>query len=228
MVPCSRPVGWLFVALLLVMAACSGGGPDPSSQATSAQPDAQLIGDVSAAFATYRSGVTQGDADAVVASVDQRSLQDMALVAELARTADESTVRALPAADQLLVLTYRLQPDLLQAEDPYRELVSAGLAGQDRSLGELGQVTVAGEDLALGVVVDSTNGAATPLRWRFTREEGSWRFDLADAHRLLSQAVATGANRAQVSVDQLVTATIVDLSGQDEATISQLYQTLPA
>lgn len=192
-----------------------------------ASTDPKMTGEVSAAFATYRTGVIQGDGTAVSEVLDHESLQDMRRVAELARTADEDEVRALPAADQLLVLTYRLRPELLEAEDPYQALVEAGLAGQDRSLGGLGQVTVLDEDRALGAVVDPTTGAETPLRWKFVREDEEWKFALVDANRLVSQTVATGAGRAEVPVDDLVAATVVDLSGEDQATVDALYTESP-
>jgi hypothetical protein len=233
MVPCRRPAGWLWIVLLLLAAACTAGDGSadaPTAAASPAPPtaDAALVGEVSAAFATYRAGVAQGDGPAVVAALDQASLADMARVADLAATADEEAVRELPAAEQLLVLTYRLRPELLEADDPYAALVDAGLAGQDRSLGELGAVSAAGDDLALGVVVDAATGAATPLRWRFPREGGRWRFDLVGAHRLLSQAIANGADRAGVGVDEVVTATVVDLSGEPPERVEELYTELPS
>ncbi|CAN5876521.1 hypothetical protein BH24ACT15_BH24ACT15_07960 [soil metagenome] len=239
---CCRPAGWLFVAMLVALAACSPtadkAGLPPVAQ-TAVPGDAKVLGDsvatadpevagqVIAAFATYRSGVIQGDGDAVVEVLDRDSLHDMERVVELARSADEEEVRNLPAAEQLLVLTYRLRPELLEADDPYAALVEAGLAGQDRSLGELGEVTILGEDRALGVVVDPASGAQTPLRWKFVRSDGAWKFDLTDANRLLSQTVANGAGRASVTVDDLVAATVVDLSGEDQATVDALYTESP-
>ena len=228
MVPCHKPAGWLLM-LLLVAAACTPGGDTVAEPtARTATTDPEVVGQVTATFATYRSGVVQGDGGAVVGALDQRSLDEMSRVAALAATADEDTVRELPAADQLLVLTYRLRPELLEADDPYRALVDAGLAGQDRSLGVLGAVSTAADDLALAVVVDAASGAPTSLRWRFNREADGWRFDLVEAHRLLSQAIASGADRAGVGVDELVAATVVDLSGEDRAAVEELYTELPA
>lgn len=217
-------IGWL-LSLLLTLTACAGAGEEPAAASPTIDPG--VTAEVAAAFATYRAGVAQGDGAAVVASLDDASLADMARVAALAATADEATLRDLPAAEQLLVLTYRLRPELLDADDPYRALVDAGLGGQDRSLGELGTISLAGEGRALGVVVDASTGAPTPLRWRFQRVGGGWRFDLADAHRLLSQAIATGADRAGLGVDELVAATVVDLSGEDPVTVQELYTELP-
>jgi hypothetical protein len=215
----------LLALLLLAVAACTA--PPVEEAATAPTPDPRVVGEVSAAFATYRLGVVQGDGEAALSVLDRASLQDMRRVADLAATADEAAVRDLPAAEQLLVLTYRLRPELLEADDPYLALVDAGLAGQDRSLGELGSVNEAGEDLSLGVVTDPANGVATPLRWRFVREDGAWRFNLVGAHQLLSQVIAAGASRAGVEVDELVAATVVDLSGEDETTVEALYTELP-
>lgn len=229
MVPCPKPAGWLLVLLLLV-AACTSAADDGEGEAAAADrrtADPELIGDVSATFATYRSGVAQGDGPAVVQSLDEASVADMARIAGLAVTADEATIRELPAAEQLMVLTYRLRPELLEADDPYQALVDAGLAGQDRSLGELGEVSAAGDDMALAVVVDGVSGAPTPLRWRFHRQDDAWRFDLVDAHRLLSQAIANGADRAGVGVDELVAVTVVDLSGEDRAAVEGLFSEPP-
>lgn len=224
MVPCAKPIGWLFVVLLLVMAACTGGEPEVAATPTA---DTAIIGPVSAVFATYRAGVIQGDGQAVRSAIDQDSAELMQAIAEDARIADEETVRALPAAQQLLVLTYRLVPDLLDSDDPYVALVDAGLAGQDRSLGELGQVTPIGEDEALGQIVDAQSGRPTPLRWHFVREDNEWKFDLANATDLLSQAIATAATRAGTSVDEVVTGTVADLSGEDPETIGALYSQGP-
>lgn len=219
-----RPTPLVLVALLSVLTACTGAAPEVVDEPAT---DAELIGSVSAAFATYRSGIEQGDADAALSALDDRSLADMARIADLARDADEDTVRALPAAEQLLVLTYRLRPELLAAEDPYAALVEARFGGQDRSLGELGAVTAAGEDLALGVIVDGATGAPTPLRWRFHRQHDQWRFDLVDAHRQLSDVIGTSARRSGVQVDELVAATVVDLSGEQAATVEALYTEPP-
>ncbi len=226
MVPCNKPAGWLFIVLLLVLAACTDGAS--TTTPTEAAVDPALVGEVSATFATYRTAVVQGDGDAAVSALDSGSLEDMQRIADLAATAQEDQVRALPAAEQLLVLTYRLRPDLLDAPQPYAALVDAGLGGQDRSLGDLGEVTQGGTGLALGTVTDPTTGVPTPLRWRFLREDDSWRFDLVTAHRLLSQAIANGANRAGIGVDELVAATVVDLSGEDESTVEALYTEAPA
>lgn len=216
--------GWLLLLLLLLVGAC---GPAEEEPAAAPTADAQLTADVNAAFATYRAGVAQGDADAVVGSLSSSSVADMRRIADLARDADELTVRALPAAEQLLVLTYRLRPQLLEADDPYAALVKAGFAGQDRSLGDLGGVSRAGDDLALGVVVDATTQTPTPLRWRFRLEDGGWHLDLTEAHRLLSQVITTSANRAGSGVDELVAATIVDLSGEPADDVEALYRTPP-
>lgn len=215
--------GWLLVPALLLALALSGCSTTEVEDAAVPTPDPTLVADVSTAFATYRAGIAQGDAEAVLAVLDADSLADMARIAELAVEVEEEALRQLPAAEQLLVLTYRLRPELLAAADPYAALVEGGFGGQDRSLGDLGAVTAAGEDLALGVVTDPQAGSATPLRWRFGREDGAWRLDLVEAHRLLSQAIANSARRTGVTIDAIVAATLVDLSGEDPATVERLY-----
>jgi hypothetical protein len=221
-----RPLGWLLVAVL-ALTGCST-PTDPSAAAVRETPDPVLTADVLETFSTYRTGVLQGDPEAVLASLDDASLDEMARVADLARVADESTVRALPAADQLIVLTYRLRPELLEADDPYAAFVEARFGGQDRSLGDIGAVSGATDDVALGVVVDPSTREPTPLRWRFRLQDDSWRFDLRDAHRLVSQAIANSARRQGVGVDDLVAATVVDLSGEPEGRVEALYTEPPA
>lgn len=234
MVPSRALRGWLTVlalplVALLALAGCAGGGEVADGAATPAPAsDPQVVADVTAAFATYRAGVVQGDAAAVLGSLDAASAADMGRLADLAREIAEPSLRQLPAAEQLLVLTYRLRPELLQADDPYAALVEGGFGGQDRSLGDLGSVDAAGEDRALGVVTDPQTGAPTPLRWRFTREDGAWRLDLVEAHRLLSQAIANSARRTGVAIDTIVAATLVDLSGEDPAVVQRLYAQPPA
>lgn len=233
MVPCAKPAGRLFVVLVVVMVACSTTddferrGATLAGSPTVGTADPELTAQVGAAFERYRDGVVERDGDAVTGAVDADSLAAMERLAELARGGGEEEIRSLPAAQQLLVLTYRLRPELLEADDPYRALVEAGLAGQDRSLGDLGEVSRVDENRAVGVVVDPTSGAPTPLRWRFVREDGRWRFDLAAANRLLSETIASGAGRAQMGVDELVAATVVDLSGEDAATVDALYTERP-
>lgn len=219
----ATPVGWLLL-LVLVAAACSPAEQEPAAAPT-ADPD--LVAAVTTAFATYRAGVEQGNPQAVLGVLDEASLADMARIAEVSRDADEATVRAMPAAEQLLVLTYRLRPALLEGADPFADLIESGFGGQDRSLGELGAVTAASADLALGVVVDGASQTPTPLRWRFRMEDGQWRFDLVEAHRLLSQAIRNSATRSGVGVDELVAATVVDLSGEAPPTVEALYTEIP-
>jgi hypothetical protein len=84
-------------------------------------------------------------------------------------------------------------------------------------------VQPAGTDRAVAVITDPQTGAPTAPRWRFIREGGRWRFDLADANRLLSASIAAAAGRSGRGVDDLVTATVVDLSGEDAATVEALY-----
>lgn len=238
MVPCARWPGTLLVLVLLALACTGGqaadapsaspaGDGDPAATASAGPADPVTIGS-SVAFSTYRAGIVQGDADAVLASVTEASLAQQAEIVELARTADAEAIRALPAAQQLLVLTYRLRPTLLEAEDPYAALVDAGLAGQDRSLGELGDVEQVDDTTALGEVLDNQTLRPTPLRWRFELEDGEWRVDLVTAQSLVSQAIAAAARRGDIGVDEIVTDTLVDLSGEDRATIEALYAEPPA
>ena len=211
--------------LLLCAAACTQGSAPATSGGVVTPPPAgpEVTGAVTEVFTTYRVGVAQGDGGAVVGALTEDSLADMARVADLARTAGEEEVRALPAAEQLLVLTYRLLPELLDAEEPYRALAGAGLAGQDRPIGDLGEVLVDGDARALGVVVDARTGSETPLRWRFAEEADGWRFDLVHAHSLLNQIILSAADAADIGVDELVAATVSDLSGEDREVIEALY-----
>ena len=212
----------LAAALLILLAAC--GTATPAAAPSAPPTDPELTAEVTTAFVTYRQAVAQGDAEAAVENLSQASRTQMADLAEqaLSLTADET--RALPAADQLIVLTYRLFPDIMTAEDPYRALVDRGLAGQDRSLGGLGPVNQVDDDLALGVVVDEQSQRTTPLRWRFVREDGAWRFDLVDAHRLLSQAIANTARLQGVEVSALVVQTILDVSTFDVDEVAAAYE----
>lgn len=219
------------ILLLVALSACSGADADPTPVATATTPDpaqAQAIGEVAGAFAVYRAGIEQGEGEAVVGVVTDASLEAQEAIVELARTGDEAAIRTLPAVDQLLVLTYRLRPQLLEEPDPFLALVDAGLAGQDRTLGELGDVELVGEDDAVATVLDPMNLAPTALRWRFAREAGEWRFDLADANRLVSSSIAAAAQRSGQGVDEIVTATIVDLSREPIATVEALYAEPPA
>ncbi|MEE8600951.1 hypothetical protein [Euzebya tangerina] len=197
-----------------------------SEPETAATPTAspEVVGAVNAVFAEYRVGVSQGDAQAVVSAISEDSIEDQDRIVELARSAPAEEVRALPAAEQLLVLTYRLNDELLDADDPFMALVSGGFAGQDRSLGELGRIIPVSDQSVLGVATEPGTGAETPRRWRFVNEADGWRFDLIEAQRLVSQAVATTASRNDTSVAQLVAATIEDLSGADAETVDALYE----
>lgn len=218
------------LALTVLLCACTGADADAEptpTPATSAPEDPQAVGEVSAAFAVYRAGIEQGDGAAVAGVVTDGSLAEQDELAELARSGDEATLRALPAVDQLLVLTYRLRPQLLDAADPFVALVDAGLAGQDRTLGELGQVDLVGDDMAVATVLSPTTLEPTALRWRFAKEGEGWRFDLADANRLVSSSIAAAAQRSGQGVDEIVTATIVDLSREPIATVEALYAEPP-
>lgn len=216
--------------LTVLLCACTGADADPTPSPTPTETvpaDPQAVGEVSAAFAIYRSGIEQGDGTAVAEVVTDGSLAEQDQLAELARTGDEATLRALPAVDQLLVLTYRLRPQLLEAPDPFVALVDAGLAGQDRTLGELGQVDLVSDDVAVAAVLSPTTLEPTALRWRFAKEGEGWRFDLADANRLVSSSIAAAAQRSGQGVDEIVTATIVDLSREPIATVEALYSEPP-
>lgn len=216
--------------LTVLLCACTGADADPTPSPTPTETvpaDPQAVGEVSAAFAIYRSGIEQGDGAAVAEVVTDGSLAEQDQLAELARTGDEATLRALPAVDQLLVLTYRLRPQLLEAPDPFVALVDAGLAGQDRTLGELGQVDLVSDDVAVAAVLSPTTLEPTALRWRFAKEGEGWRFDLADANRLVSSSIAAAAQRSGQGVDEIVTATIVDLSREPIATVEALYSEPP-
>ena len=216
--------------LTVLLCACTGADADPTPSPTPTETvpaDPQAVGEVSAAFAIYRSGIEQGDGAAVAEVVTDGSLAEQDQLAALARTGDAAPLRALPAVDQLLVLTYRLRPQLLEAPDPFVALVDAGLAGQDRTLGELGQVDLVSDDVAVAAVLSPTTLEPTALRWRFAKEGEGWRFDLADANRLVSSSIAAAAQRSGQGVDEIVTATIVDLSREPIATVEALYSEPP-
>lgn len=233
MTPCltsgGRPtaVGMIFL-LLLALVACTGGDVTRDPAAVETEPvDPAVLEGVLEAFVTYRLGVTQGDSDAVLQSITEASIADQQRVVDLALTATEEEVHALPASDQLTLLTYRLRPQLLETEDPFVALVEGGLAGQDRTLGEIGDVEQVNDELAVADVLANETLAPTPLRWRFQKEDDGWAFDLLDAQRLVSQAVANTARLSEVAVSDVVTATLVDLSGEDLETIRALYGELP-
>lgn len=218
--------------LALLTAGCtsrsqpSPDGPSEDGDAAVAEPvDPEVRGAVLSAFATYRAGVEQGDPEAVLGAVTSGSLEHQAEIARLAREASPDQLRAAPAVDQLIALTYRLQPDFLAVADPFVALVDAGLAGQDRSLGELGEVQQVTDDVVLGEVLPGGVGPPAAERWRFRLEDGEWRFDLAEALRIASDRIAAAADGRGIAVHQLVTTTLAELSGEQPAVIEALYST---
>ena len=216
----SRAGGALLILVMILVSGCAQEADAPASEPT---VPPTIVGEVNATFATYRAGVTQGDGEAVLTAISDASIEDQERIVELARTAPADEVRALPAADQLLVLIYRLETDLLEADNPFEALVDGGFAGQDRSIGDLGRIVPAGEDTVLGVVTDRTTGSETGLRWLFVLDDDGWRFDLIQAQRLISQGVASGASSNGVEVSDLVAGTVQDLSGEDAETVEALY-----
>ena len=214
----------LWAALALVLAACSGSDPPPApatdpDDAAAAATERAVEDDVREAFAAYRASVAVGAGEAVQDLVTPGSFAAFEEIGELARSATAEEVRALPATPQLLVLTLRTQAtpaeleELRDGSDVLAYLVAGRYAGQDRSLGGLGEIDLAAEDVAVGVV-EGEAGADTPLRWRFERVDGQWRFDLVTAHRLNDQAIATAARRTGTTVEALVRTTLERLLGE--------------
>lgn len=216
----------LLIALLL-LAACATGEAEPPAPTVDPSVAAEVEA-IRGTFGAYRAGVAAGAPGAVLDTVTSDSVAWFGELGDLARTATADAVRGLPATAQLLVLTLRdaggaQLTELDDGEAVLSFLVEGRYAGQDRSLGGLGDITLASEDLALGVV--TRDGVPTPLRWRFDRVDGQWRYDLLDALGRHDDAIARGAASRGLTVPDVVAETLQRLTG--EAPADALYTPAP-
>lgn len=164
----------------------------------------------------YKKAILGKDGAAALALVNQTTVGYYGQMRTLALRATEAEVKALSVTNKIMVLSYRhrLSPEQLEAmnaEELFVHGVSQGWIGEQGVLRTtLGSVRVSG-GVASGEAI--VGGKATPLTYRFEREGGKWKIDLAALMPVADIAMRAVIKELKVEEDQFILDILESLSG---------------
>ena len=167
-------------------------------------------------FNDYKSAILNDDGERAVGYVDSRTLAYYGEMLDKTKTADSSTVDALPIMDKLMVLAIRhrtSRADLLRfdAQKLFVYAIEQGMVGKGSVMNiEIGEVTVDGAT-ARGQFM--SNGVPGPVYFGFYDENG-WKVDLTSifpaANEAFQQMVdesTTNENEYLIQILEMLTGT---------------------
>ncbi|MEU5692816.1 hypothetical protein [Actinosynnema sp. NPDC020468] len=213
------------VCAALTLGAC---GPTPAAApsstsavaagATSTTPSVDAAAEgkaVRAAFDGYKKAALDKDgAAARLLSSSMRGFYDNAK--KLALTGSEVDVVASGPSSAVTVYVLRAEIDparlrSMSAQDLMTYAVEQGLIGE-KSVEklEVGEPVVTGDTAKAPVLVQ---GADSGMSLDFLKEDGAWRIDLSPLLALADQALAAVAKQQNLSVEQLIDATLAQRYG---------------
>lgn len=180
-------------------------------------------------FDGYKTALMSADGASARRLVDQATLDYYQRVKDLALEADAETMKGETFINRLLVVTLRqeLAPEVLadmEFEDLVVHAVSRGWIGQEAvEQIEMGRVKVQGDDATAeariagrdDVAQDPTAaGGLAALSYRFTREDGQWKFRFSTLVESLNETVSQLSAQLGTQEDDLIFTLVEALSGK--------------
>ena len=212
------------VAVALLLAACAGDRPSgheaPLSTTTSASTTTVFFdetGSVRQVFDRYKAAILSSDGAAAVQLVTRGSLDHYERLRVMAMEAGPDEIRRSSISDRMMIgmLRLRVSRDTLagmSGRDLCRHAVEQGWIGREGTLSsDIGEIHVSGDEAAAVAVV---NGSPTPLRFRFLKEDASWKFDLAALIRVVDATLPQVARQAGMSEDEFILESLELATGQ--------------
>lgn len=226
-----RRVGVVVAGFVLAASACAGGSgsghadgaaspldsalePTPEPLPGPGLPDSEGETAVQAAFEAYRDALVAGDGERAVALLAPSSVDHVAGLQELARTAGPDEIEVRPVADRLLIAGLRvLVPASVLDTAPTGELlevaVEHGLVG-----GAVGLTTVHGIAVAGDEAIVHARGGGGPFEVPMRRRGDEWQVDLVGVLDVVGSELEELAVRLGVGEDDLILALLADTTGR--------------
>lgn len=176
--------------------------------------DAESVG---RCFQDYRSAILDRRGEAAAGLVTTQTIGEYERYVGWALSADRATLESLSLINrfQVFLLRQRIPVETLKRLDGRSAFVYAvdrDWIGKDSVVRTtLGTVTVAGNRASAEVLV---GGQRAPHRFQFSKENGSWRFDLVQLLPSTDQALKTVARQRGMSEDEFIFSLIESVSGR--------------
>jgi hypothetical protein len=185
--------------------------------ALSAQGSQSEDGLVRRAFLSYKEAILQQQGQSAVLLVSRATLQYYARMKTLALVGQEKEVRLLSPMNKIMVLSlrHRVPVDDLRGmtpEEVFTYAVNHGWIGKNSVLdSDIGGLQVFGNDASAEYV---KSGTPTPLKYRFTKEDGKWKIDLTALMPVADQAMSMLIKQKGLDEDTFITSLIESISGK--------------
>lgn len=172
---------------------------------------------VAKSFGDYKSAILNQRGEVAVGLVTRRTIDEYQRYVDWALAADRKTMESLSFINrfQVFLLRHRVPADMLQQLDGRSAFVYAvdrdwiGKNGVIRST--LGTVEVANNRATADVLI---SGEKVPTRFQFTKEAGTWKFDLIQVIRDTDQALKAAARQKGMTEDDFMFSLIETVSGR--------------
>jgi hypothetical protein len=178
------------------------------------QSDEQLVRQT---FINYKEAILQQRGQSAVRLISSATLQYYARMRTIALEGLEKEVRQLTPMNKIMVLTlrHRISTDELRATTPETVFILAvnqGWIGKTSVIdSDIGQIRVVHKDASAQYV---KGGEPTPLKYRFTKENGEWKIDLTALMPVADQAMSTLIKQEGLDEDKFIISLIESVSGK--------------
>lgn len=182
------------------------------------QAEAELIRQ---AFLTYKAAVLQQQGQSAVTLVNKATVQYYARMKAVALEGQEKEVRQLTPVNKIMVLSLRHRlpvSDLrkMKPEELFIHGVNQGWIDKDSILDtDIGQPQVSGNDASAEYL---KSGKPTPLKYRFTKEDGKWKVDLTALMPAGDQGISMMMKEQGLDEDTFIIGIIESVSGKKAPT----------
>ena len=168
-------------------------------------------------FLTYKEAILQQQGQSAVSLVNRATVQYYARMRALALEGHEKDVRQLSPMNKIMVLSLRHRVPIgdLRAMTPegvFTYAVDQGWIGKNSVLdSDIGRLEVFGNDASADYV---KSGKPTPLKYRFTKEDGKWRIDLTALMPVADQAMSVLIKTKGLDEDRFIMDLMESVSGK--------------
>jgi hypothetical protein len=210
-------MSFLCAIALLIAVSTSGQGTPPPGASTAGQGDEAAVRE---AYEAYKNAILDGRGAEAVRYLNRASIAFYGEMKALALRAPESEVRRLPVMNKVtvLLLRHRVAPDVLEKMSPEEIVVygvDRGWIGRDAvENSDIGDVRVNGDVATAEYVM---GGQRTPISYRFTREDGVWKFDFTALLPVVDGALRELLKRERMDEDKFVLGLLEQVSGEKPA-----------
>jgi len=169
------------------------------------------------AFLTYKEAILQQQGPSALSLVNRATVQYYARMRTLALEGQEKEVRQLTPMNKIMVLSLRHRVPLgdlrkMSPEEVFAYAVDQGWIGKNSVLdSDIGRLQVFGNDASAEYV---KSGKPTPLKYRFTKEDGKWKVDLTALMPVADQAMSMLIKTKGLDEDTFITGLMESVSGK--------------